>query len=65
MQDLYLCCMAQIYPEDRGMNYAIAYGDKVAQVILEDHGGGDQVAGSRSLLGAAGESGDGSGSSAE
>lgn len=38
VQDLYLCCMAQIYPEDRGMNYAIAYGDKVARVILQDLG---------------------------
>jgi len=28
---LYLCCMAQIFPEDRGMNYAIAYGDRVAR----------------------------------
>ncbi len=27
---LYLCSMAQIFPEDRGQNYAIAYGDKVA-----------------------------------
>jgi protoporphyrinogen oxidase len=33
---LYLCSMAQIFPEDRGQNYAIAYGDKVAQVVLED-----------------------------
>ncbi|HOC41770.1 MAG TPA: NAD(P)/FAD-dependent oxidoreductase [Thermoanaerobaculales bacterium] len=33
---LYLCCMAQIFPEDRGMNYAIAYGDRVARLVLED-----------------------------
>jgi protoporphyrinogen oxidase len=33
---LYLCCMAQIYPEDRGMNYAISYGDTVATMIHED-----------------------------
>jgi protoporphyrinogen oxidase len=33
---LYLCCMANIYPEDRGMNYAIAYGDKVARIISDD-----------------------------
>lgn len=38
VKDLYLCCMAQIYPEDRGMNYAVAYGDKAAGVILEDIG---------------------------
>ncbi len=33
---LYLCCMAQIFPEDRGQNYAIVYGDRVARVVLED-----------------------------
>jgi len=33
---LYLCCMAQIYPEDRGMNYAVAYGDKAARIVLDD-----------------------------
>jgi protoporphyrinogen oxidase len=31
---LWLCCMAQIYPEDRGMNYAVAYGQKVAAEIV-------------------------------
>ena len=31
---LYLCSMAQIYPEDRGQNYAIAYGERAAGVIL-------------------------------
>ncbi len=33
---LYLCTMAQIYPEDRGMNYAIAYGAKVAAAVVRD-----------------------------
>ncbi len=33
---LYLCTMAQIFPEDRGQNYAVAYGEKVANVVLED-----------------------------
>jgi protoporphyrinogen oxidase len=33
---LYLCSMAQIFPEDRGQNYAVAYGEKVARVVLED-----------------------------
>jgi protoporphyrinogen oxidase len=33
---LYLTSMGQIYPEDRGQNYAIAYGDKVARCLLED-----------------------------
>jgi len=38
VQGLWLCCMAQIYPEDRGMNYAVAYGEKVAAEILESGG---------------------------
>ncbi len=33
---LYLCSMAQIFPEDRGQNYAIIYGDRVARAVLED-----------------------------
>lgn len=33
---LYLCSMAQIFPEDRGMNYAIAYGERAARTVLED-----------------------------
>jgi protoporphyrinogen oxidase len=33
---LYLCTMAQIFPEDRGQNYAVAYGDRVARLVLED-----------------------------
>ncbi len=33
---LYLCSMAQIYPEDRGQNYAIAYGDRAARLLMED-----------------------------
>ena len=33
---LYLCSMAQIFPEDRGQNYAIAYGQKAVELILED-----------------------------
>ena len=35
---LYLCSMAQIFPEDRGQNYAIAYGEKVAKLMIEDLG---------------------------
>jgi protoporphyrinogen oxidase len=35
---LYLCTMAQIFPEDRGQNYAIVYGEKVARTVLEDNG---------------------------
>jgi len=33
---LYLCTMAQIYPEDRGQNYAVLYGERAAETILED-----------------------------
>jgi protoporphyrinogen oxidase len=35
---LYLCTMAQIFPEDRGQNYAVAYGEKAARAVLEDIG---------------------------
>jgi len=35
---LYLCSMAQVFPEDRGQNYAIAYGRKVADLMLADLG---------------------------
>ena len=33
---LYLCSMAQIFPEDRGQNYAIVYGEKVANAVLQE-----------------------------
>lgn len=33
---LYLSCMAQIYPEDRGQNYAVAYAERAAATILAD-----------------------------
>jgi len=36
--------MAQIFPEDRGMNYAIVYGDRAARLVLDDlrcNGSGD------------------------
>ncbi|QWE24999.1 NAD(P)/FAD-dependent oxidoreductase [Polynucleobacter sp. AP-Elch-400A-B2] len=33
---LYLSTMAQIYPEDRGTNYAVQYGQKVAQLVKND-----------------------------
>ena len=32
---LYVSCMAQIYPEDRGTNYAVMQGKKVAHILLE------------------------------
>ena len=33
---LYVSSMAQIYPEDRGMNYAIKIGHETADIILKD-----------------------------
>lgn len=32
-KNLFLCTMAQIYPEDRGTNYAIREGKKIAKII--------------------------------
>jgi protoporphyrinogen oxidase len=34
IEDLWLCTMAQIYPEDRGTNYAVRYGRRVAKDML-------------------------------
>ncbi len=39
IRGLYLCSMAQIFPEDRGQNYAVVYGKKVADAVLEDLAG--------------------------
>ena len=33
---LYLCSMAQIYPEDRGTNYAVRQGRAAARTLMED-----------------------------
>ncbi len=33
---LWLSCMAQVYPEDRGMNYAVVFGRKVAEEMMAD-----------------------------
>ncbi|HOE11415.1 MAG TPA: FAD-dependent oxidoreductase [bacterium] len=38
LNHLWLCCMAQVYPEDRGTNYAIVYGRKVAGEMLRMSG---------------------------
>jgi hypothetical protein len=35
MSGFHICSMAQIYPEDRGTNYAIREGRKVAAHILK------------------------------
>jgi protoporphyrinogen oxidase len=34
VEGLWLSCMAQVYPEDRGMNYAVLYGQKVVQEMM-------------------------------
>lgn len=36
-EKIYLCTMPQIYPEDRGMNYAIKSGVNLANKILEEN----------------------------
>lgn len=36
IKGLYISSMAQIYPEDRGTNYAIREGQKVSKIILQD-----------------------------
>ena len=33
-KNIYMATMAQIYPEDRGMNYAIKVGNEVAEDII-------------------------------
>jgi protoporphyrinogen oxidase len=33
VENLWLSCMAQVYPQDRGMNYAIVYGQKAVEEI--------------------------------
>jgi hypothetical protein len=33
---LYLATMSQIYPEDRGTNYAVAIGETVSQLVDQD-----------------------------
>ncbi len=34
VEHLWLSCMASIYPEDRGINYAAVYGRKVVEEML-------------------------------
>jgi protoporphyrinogen oxidase len=34
IENLWLSCMAQVYPQDRGMNYAVVFGQKVAAEML-------------------------------
>ncbi|MFC1710430.1 FAD-dependent oxidoreductase [Patescibacteria group bacterium] len=36
VKDVYLCNMQQVYPWDRGTNYAVEMGEKVARLIMEN-----------------------------
>ena len=38
LEGLYLANTTQIYPEDRGTNYSVRLGRKVARMVLKDHG---------------------------
>ena len=38
VKNLYLANTTQIYPEDRGTNYSVRMGRKVARMVLEDAG---------------------------
>ncbi len=42
---LYFASMSQVYPWDRGTNYAVEMGRRVARMILEDHQQGRWAAG--------------------
>jgi protoporphyrinogen oxidase len=35
IKNLYLACMAQIYPEDRGQNYAVRMGKEIAKKVVK------------------------------
>lgn len=37
IKNLWLCTMAQVYPEDRGTNYAVQYGREIAARIVADY----------------------------
>ncbi|PKB64838.1 MAG: hypothetical protein BZY80_01850 [SAR202 cluster bacterium Io17-Chloro-G2] len=39
IKDLYLANTTQIYPEDRGTNYSVRMGRRVAQMVLDDQKG--------------------------
>ena len=36
IKDLYLANTTQVYPEDRGTNYSVRMGKRVAAMIMED-----------------------------
>ena len=38
--NLWLSCMAQVYPQDRGMNYAIVFGKRVVEEMMQETGSG-------------------------
>jgi hypothetical protein len=36
LKNFYICTMAQIYPEDRGINYAIKQGQEISKLITNN-----------------------------
>jgi hypothetical protein len=36
IEGLYVSCMAQIYPEDRGTNYAVMQGRHIGQIVAKN-----------------------------
>jgi hypothetical protein len=42
VERLYLANTTQVYPEDRGTNYAVRLGDQVAQAVLMDQTDGSR-----------------------
>ena len=36
IEDLYLANTTQIYPEDRGTNYSVRLGQRIANLVLEE-----------------------------
>jgi protoporphyrinogen oxidase len=35
MPNVYLCTMSQVYPQDRGTNYAVYHGREIARQMLD------------------------------
>ncbi|HVM97092.1 MAG TPA: FAD-dependent oxidoreductase, partial [Candidatus Acidoferrales bacterium] len=40
LKGLYLASMSQVYPWDRGTNFAVEIGRRVAKMVIEDAGNG-------------------------
>jgi len=44
VRGLYFASMSQVYPWDRGTNFAVEIGRRAARLLLEDFGAGEQPA---------------------